>query len=83
MCETFIINKLKSVMKEVVIMAVGSFEFVSYDVISQTLRVKFDETVRDYYNVPSYIYSGLMLNNHKKDFFNETIANAFESRTVA
>lgn len=64
-------------------MAIGNFEFVSYDVVSQTLRVKFDEKVKDYYNVPSYIYSGLMLNNHKKEFFNETIASSFESRIVA
>ena len=64
-------------------MAIESFEFVSYNVVSKTLRVKFDEKVRDYLNVPSHIYSGLMLNNHTKDFFNEVIATRFESKAIA
>lgn len=50
---------------------------VGYDKPSQTLRIQFHSGTYDYYDVPEYVYSGLMAAASKGSYHASYIKNSY------
>ncbi len=50
---------------------------VGYDPSSQTLRIQFNSGTYDYYNVPEYVYNGLMSASSKGSYHASHIKNSY------
>ena len=56
---------------------------VGYDALSHTLEIEFcDRGTYQYFEVPEFLYRGLMLTPSKGTFFNDRIANRYRHEEV-